>query len=224
MREGGHYHAPWLPDGYSQIFRSYVFGPLGLRDYGSATLQNLIPSFPWIATPRPPPWRNPRKGRDQILPSGNLGHHAPPPWAGPPMPTYVGGEKGICSPGHSVKLGPEEQEERCSWFWERNETTAKRSCALQEDEHYHQQPSVNTGFSSQGRAKLHVFCKALGRKSTQLRPSLMRKPGTYSRISKMLFCRDEIYSLQILLSRTQAGPGRTVKEEQEVFHPTTYKD
>merc|ERR1719460_1918199 len=36
-----------------------------------ATLQNLIPSFPWIAPPRPPPWRNPRKGRDQILPSGN---------------------------------------------------------------------------------------------------------------------------------------------------------
>ena len=30
-----------------------------------ARLQNLIPSFP-------PPWRNPRKGRDQILPSGNL--------------------------------------------------------------------------------------------------------------------------------------------------------
>ena len=36
-----------------------------------ATLQNLIPSFPWIAPPRPPPWHNPRKGRDQILPSGN---------------------------------------------------------------------------------------------------------------------------------------------------------
>ena len=36
-----------------------------------ATLQNLIPSFPWIAPPRPPPWRNPRKGRDPILPSGN---------------------------------------------------------------------------------------------------------------------------------------------------------
>ena len=32
-----------------------------------ATLQNLIPSFPWIAPPRPPPWRNPRKGGDQIL-------------------------------------------------------------------------------------------------------------------------------------------------------------
>ena len=30
-----------------------------------ARWQNLIP-------PRPPPWRNPRKGRDQILPSGNL--------------------------------------------------------------------------------------------------------------------------------------------------------
>ena len=27
----------------------------------------------WIAPPRPPPWRNPRKGRDQILPSGNPG-------------------------------------------------------------------------------------------------------------------------------------------------------
>ena len=27
--------------------------------------------------------------------------------------------------------------------------------------------------------------------------------------------RDEIYSLQILLSRTKAGPGRTVKQEQE---------
>ena len=37
-----------------------------------ATLQNLIPSLPWIAPPCPPPWRNPRKGRDQILPSGNL--------------------------------------------------------------------------------------------------------------------------------------------------------
>ena len=37
-----------------------------------ATLQNLIPSFPWIAPPCPPPWRNPRKGRDQILPSGSL--------------------------------------------------------------------------------------------------------------------------------------------------------
>ena len=31
--------------------------------------------------------------------------------------------------------------------------------------------------------------------------------------------RDEIYSLQILLSRTQAGPGRTVKREQEEISP-----
>ena len=31
--------------------------------------------------------------------------------------------------------------------------------------------------------------------------------------------RDEIYSLQILLSRTQAGPGRTVKQEQEETSP-----
>ena len=37
-----------------------------------ATLQNLFPSFPSILPPRPPPWHNPRKGRDQILPSGNI--------------------------------------------------------------------------------------------------------------------------------------------------------
>ena len=33
---------PWLPDGYSQIFRLYVFGPSGWRDYGSATLRCKI--------------------------------------------------------------------------------------------------------------------------------------------------------------------------------------
>ena len=31
--------------------------------------------------------------------------------------------------------------------------------------------------------------------------------------------RDEIKSLQILLSRTQAGQGRTVKQEQEEISP-----
>ena len=31
--------------------------------------------------------------------------------------------------------------------------------------------------------------------------------------------RDEIYSLQNLLSRTQAGPGKTVKKEQEEISP-----
>ena len=63
----------WLPDGYSKIFRSYEFGPSGFGLWlRYATLQNLILSFPWIAPPRLPPRRNPRKGRDQILPSGNL--------------------------------------------------------------------------------------------------------------------------------------------------------
>ena len=37
--------------------------------------------------------------------------------------------------------------------------------------------------------------------------------------SSMLKYRDEINSLQILLSRTQAGPGRTVKQEQEEISP-----
>ena len=34
-----------------------------------------------------------------------------------------------------------------------------------------------------------------------------------------LYYRDEIYSLQILLSRTQSGPGWTVKEQQEHNSP-----
>ena len=29
------FYKAWLPDGYSQIFRSYMFGPSGLKDYGS---------------------------------------------------------------------------------------------------------------------------------------------------------------------------------------------
>ena len=32
----------WLPDGYSHILRLYVFGPSGLKDYGSATLRCKI--------------------------------------------------------------------------------------------------------------------------------------------------------------------------------------
>ena len=32
----------WLPDGYGQNYRSCVFGPSGLQDYGSATLRCKI--------------------------------------------------------------------------------------------------------------------------------------------------------------------------------------
>ena len=38
----------WLPDGYSQIFRSYVSGPSGLKDYGSAMLCCKIGSLPFL--------------------------------------------------------------------------------------------------------------------------------------------------------------------------------
>ena len=38
-------------------------------------------------------------------------------------------------------------------------------------------------------------------------------------VSMNLQYRDEIYSLQILLSRTQAGPGGTVEQEQEEISP-----
>ena len=35
-------HQAWLPDGYSQIFKSYVFGPSGFWTMGSATLHCKI--------------------------------------------------------------------------------------------------------------------------------------------------------------------------------------
>ena len=68
--------SPWLPDGYSQIFRSYVFGPSGF--WTMAPLRCAAKFDPFLSldcAPRPPPWRNPRKGRDQILPSGSTGSH-----------------------------------------------------------------------------------------------------------------------------------------------------
>ena len=37
-----HLDQAWLPDGYSQIFRLYMFGPSGLNDYGSATLHSKM--------------------------------------------------------------------------------------------------------------------------------------------------------------------------------------
>ena len=66
-----------LPDGYSHIFRSYVFGPSGI--WTMAPLRYAAKFDPFLSldcVPRPPPWRNPRKGRDRILPFGNLGRRA----------------------------------------------------------------------------------------------------------------------------------------------------
>ena len=37
-----------LPDGYSRIFKSYVVGPFGLLDCGSATLRCKIGSLPFL--------------------------------------------------------------------------------------------------------------------------------------------------------------------------------
>ena len=39
-------------------------------------------------------------------------------------------------------------------------------------------PMSSTGFSSQGRAKLHVFRGAIAGESIQLSPSLIKKPGS----------------------------------------------
>ena len=62
-------HAKWYPVfdfivrhgcqmAIAGFLESYVFGPSGF--WTMAPLR-------WIAPPRPPPWRNPRKGRDKIL-------------------------------------------------------------------------------------------------------------------------------------------------------------
>ena len=47
----------WLPDGCSQIFRSYVFGPSGF--WTMAPLRYTAKFDPSLS-PHPPPWRNPR--------------------------------------------------------------------------------------------------------------------------------------------------------------------
>ena len=39
----------------------------------------------------------------------------------------------------------------------------------------------------------------------------------------ILVYRGENKGLYVLLSRTQEGPGRTIKQEQEDIHTTTYK-
>ena len=68
--------ARWLkPDFFDCICLALRASGLWLR---YASLQNLIPSFPWIAAPDPPPWYNPRKGRDQILPIGNTDRDGDP--------------------------------------------------------------------------------------------------------------------------------------------------
>ena len=70
-----------LPDGYSWILRSYVCGPSGFWTMASLRYTakfdpflslDCAPTPSTLCPPSPPPGRNPRKGRDQILPSGNL--------------------------------------------------------------------------------------------------------------------------------------------------------
>ena len=65
-----------VPNGYSQIFRSYAIDPSGF--WTMALLRYTAKFNPFLSldcTPSPPhtpSWRNPRKGRDHILSSGNL--------------------------------------------------------------------------------------------------------------------------------------------------------
>ena len=61
----------------AKFYRSYVFGPAGLNDYVFAmSLLHCAAKFdPFLSLDCPPTRRNPRKGRDQLLPSGNLALH-----------------------------------------------------------------------------------------------------------------------------------------------------
>ena len=62
-RKKQHLIQAWLPDGYSQIFRLYVFGPSGF--WTMASLRCAAKFDPFLSldcAPRPPPWHNPRKG------------------------------------------------------------------------------------------------------------------------------------------------------------------
>ena len=71
-------HQAWLPDGYSRIFRSYVFGPSGF--WTMAPLRCKIGSLPFVGFC--PHALHPgaiRKGRDPILPFGNLAWDCPQP-------------------------------------------------------------------------------------------------------------------------------------------------
>ena len=56
--------ATWLPDGYSQIFRLYLFGPSGFMDYGSATLRFKICHLATLGC-------NAQRGRRWMLPDNN---------------------------------------------------------------------------------------------------------------------------------------------------------
>ena len=58
-----------LPDGYGHIFKSNVFGPSGF--WTMAPLCCNAKFDPFLSLDCAPPWRNPRIGRDQILPPGN---------------------------------------------------------------------------------------------------------------------------------------------------------
>ena len=49
-----------------------MFGPSGYWTKAYAMLQKFDPFLSLDCAPTPLPWRNPWKGRDQILPSGNL--------------------------------------------------------------------------------------------------------------------------------------------------------
>ena len=57
----------------ARFLESYVFGPSGFWTMAPLRYDAKFDPFPSLdCAHRPPPWRNPRRGRDQLLPSGNL--------------------------------------------------------------------------------------------------------------------------------------------------------
>ena len=68
--------APWLPDGDSQIFRAYVFGPSGFWLLASGLVLCQMAKFDPFFSLHCAHALHPgaMQGRDQMLPSGILAH------------------------------------------------------------------------------------------------------------------------------------------------------
>ena len=80
VAERPHVHAPsprflpqWCPRGTAWGCTSTADGAASPLPCQGCQMAKFNPFLSLDCTPRPPPWRNPRRGRDQILPFGNLG-------------------------------------------------------------------------------------------------------------------------------------------------------
>ena len=90
------------------FLKSYTFGPLG---FWTMALLRYTAKFDFLSlncAPCPPPWRNPRKERGQILLSGNLGSHRSPSSFLPVIWQIMDGRRIV-----QFSLSPDNESRRC---------------------------------------------------------------------------------------------------------------